>query len=557
MSKQPFILRDYQVQATNEITASVSLGSQKVILDAPTGAGKSAILAGLAKDLPGKVGIVVTFTPLIEQIGKHLDMMGVEYSIIKAGMDDKFDKNQRVQLIMKQTYYARKDKLNIKLDYMLKDEVHVEWFGQKRMDEIYKALGEPTLVGVSGTPFDSRGYKLKGSDDLIRSKSIKQLTEEGHLSPLKYFVPKWAEDIDYSSVAIKGKDYSESDIDGIVLGDEYMDASISSMIQMDIANKKSVVFCNSIKHAELVAASLRQNNVKAYPFHSKMDKQRSELILESFKSNKEVSLDDGSLMDKGTIIECTTICAVNKISIGFDAPDIEMGVLMRKTAVRSLYYQQVGRMIRISPGKEYAEILDLAGLVADFGYHDEVYEPPMYGDKEGLSQINEKLAAREISLLAKEEPTEITREMINVKVEELKRKKKRIHELNFHDLLAVFESSWDPKEIVNAAFNIKHRKTGENFKLATVDWAAEPWYIFLNTFPQYRTRILKAMKTRCKNIVSQNKKLASIHYFPQWLLEQKPYCDYQLGDSVDASDEVINNYNNELIIDINEDEIPF
>jgi len=554
MTTQPFVLRDYQNQAIQEITGSLALGSNKVILDAPTGAGKSAILSGLAKDLPGKVAIVVTFTPLIEQIAEHLDMMNIEYSILKAGMDDRFDPEKRVQLIMKQTLYARKDKLNLKVDYMLKDEVHVEWFGQKRMDEIYKSLGEPMLVGVSGTPWDSRGYKLKGSDDLIRTKSIKQLTEEGHLSPLKYYIPKWAENIDYSQISIKGKDYSESDIDGIVMTDDYMDQAIDSMLQMDIVNKKSVVFCNSIKHAESVAAILKAKGVKAYPFHSNMDKNKSELILESFKSNKPVSQNDG-LIGIHDDIECTCLVAVNKISIGFDSKDIMLGVLMRKTAVRSLYYQQVGRLIRTHPTKTHGEILDLAGLVGDFGFHDEVYNPPEYGNKNKLAKITEELAAREVKLIVNEEPTEVTRSDVKVKVEELNRKKKQMHELNFTDLLAIFESSWDPKEIVEAAMNINHRKTGQTFKYSTINWVAEPWYTFIEEYPQYRNRILKSMKTRAKNIVAQGKKLASLHYFPSFLREQSPYVDYTLPDSVDVSEEVYNAYAN--IDDIFNDEIPF
>ena len=550
MTTTPFVLRDYQQQAINEIEASTALGSEKVILDAPTGAGKSAILAGLAKNLPGKVAIVVTFTPLIEQISQHLDMMKVDHSILKAGMDDRFDPDARVQLIMKQTLYARKDKLNLKADFMLKDEVHVEWFGQKRMDEIYKAIGEPKFIGVSGTPFDSRGYKLRGSDDLIRTKSISELTDQGHLSPLKYFVPRWAERIDYSSLSIKGKDYSENDIDGIVLTDEYMDAAIDSMLQMDIQNKKSVVFCNSIKHAEVVASILRANNVKAYPFHSSMDKKRSESILESFRNNSIVKEESNLIEDNE--IECTCLVAVNKISIGFDSKDIMLGVLMRKTAVRSLYYQQVGRLIRTHPTKTHGEILDLAGLVGDFGFHDEIYEPPEYGDKQGLSKVNEKLSAREVGLIGGEEPTEITRRDIQVKVEELNHKKKQMHELNFHDLLAIFESSWDPKEIVEAVLNINHRKTGQPFKRETIAWIAHPWYEFLDMFPQYHSRILKSMKTRSKNIVSQGKKIASLHYFPEFLLKQSPYADYQEPDHVDVSDEVYNNYMNEL-----DEEIPF
>ena len=283
-----FVLREHQRQAIDEIQGSIVFGSKKIIANLPTSFGKSAVLAGLAKELDGKVAIVVTFTPLIEQIAQHLKMMNVKYSILKAGMDDQFDPECRVQLIMKQTLHARRDKLDLNMDYMLKDEVHVEWFGQKRMDQIYSALGFPILVGVSGTPWDSKGYRLSGSDEMITTKSIKELQDEGYLSPVKYFVPKWSEEVDYDAVDIKGGDYTESDIDSIVLTDEYTEPAIKSMMSMDIDKKKTVVFCNSIEHAELVAGKLRENNVSAYSFHSKQDKKLSESILESFKTNSVI-----------------------------------------------------------------------------------------------------------------------------------------------------------------------------------------------------------------------------------------------------------------------------
>ncbi|RLE44924.1 hypothetical protein DRJ25_06240, partial [Candidatus Woesearchaeota archaeon] len=125
------------------------------------------------------------------------------------------------------------------------------------------------------------------------------------------------------------------------------------------------------------------------------------------------------------------LVAANRVNIGFDVPDIQLGVLMRKTSVRSLFYQQIGRGIRTSPGKEYFELLDVANCVATFGFHDEIYNPPIQGDKNGLDKENERLAANEIKLIVKEEPTHIDRSLVLDKVEELRAKSKRIPELDF------------------------------------------------------------------------------------------------------------------------------
>ena len=467
-------------------------------------------------------------------------------------MDNRFDPSKRIQLVMAQTLHARNDKLEMKADYLLKDEVHVEWLGQKRMDSIYHSLGEPTIIGVSGTPYSAKGYKLVGSDDLIRTKSVKELTDDGFLSPVRYFVPRWAEEVNYDELTVKGNDYTESDIDGIVLDEGYMKPAIDSMFEMGIDKKKTIVFCNSIEHCDLVADELASKGVKAYPFHSKVDKKFSDQILESFRYNKP--LYERNLMEEEVedVPRCRVLCAVNKISIGFDVPDIELGVMMRKMAVRSLFYQQIGRLIRTSQGKEYAELLDIANNTATFGFHDEIYNPPVQGDKNGLDRENERLAAKEISLIVEDEPTEVERSLVFAKVEELKQKAKRIPELDFKDLLAIYETSQSPRQIIEIGYDINRRKTGAVYQQSQIDWASLPWIPFMGTYPQYKSRILRSLRTRMKNIVSQGKKVNAIHYFPKWLMEQSPYVQYTEPDSVDVSAEVMNNY-----VNIDMDDIPF
>jgi superfamily II DNA or RNA helicase len=285
-------LYEHQQQAVDEILGFYALGDGNVVLEAPTSFGKSLVIAELAKQLDGHIVILVTFTALIQQISEHLDELGVDHSIIKAGMDDKFDPNKRVQLAMKQTLYARMDKLDIKCDYMIKDEVHVEWFGQKRMDSVYQYLGEPNIVGLSATPYSSKGYRLKDVEMIIRTKGVKELTDDGYLAPVKYYIPKFAQLVDYTKFSKSTGDYKEEDIDSVVLDPEYMDASIDAMMAMNIKDKKSIVFCNSIEHADAVAKQLSDNGVKAYAFHSKIDKLRSDSILNSFRSNAEVTMND-------------------------------------------------------------------------------------------------------------------------------------------------------------------------------------------------------------------------------------------------------------------------
>jgi ribosomal protein L32 len=59
------------------------------------------------------------------------------------------------------------------------------------------------------------------------------------------------------------------------------------------------------------------------------------------------------------------------VSEGFDLPAVEVAIMLRPTKSLSLYLQQAGRAIRISPGKEKTVILDHAGNTKMHGFIDD------------------------------------------------------------------------------------------------------------------------------------------------------------------------------------------
>ena len=247
------------------------------------------------------------------------------------------------------------------------------------------------------------------------------------------------------------------------------------------------------------------------------------------------------------------LVSVNKILVGFDDPSIECGVACRPTKTRRVWQQACGRMIRLFEGKKDAILLDMAQWTSEHGFYDEQYYAPEYGDKEKLKQVKEDAAVQVMQLVVTEEPTEVTRHVVIQKIEELERKKAQIPDLTVKDLLAIYETSQKPIEILRVAYEMNRRKTGTPYTRQTVEWTSTEWDGMLDQFPQYRTRLLKTLRTMAKNKVSQGKKLNALHYSPDWLREQTPYRDYLEADSVEPSSEVMANYD----FNITEDECPF
>lgn len=544
-------LREYQERSINDILFSIEMDNKKnIVVDAPTSAGKSLMMSELASRLNGRVIILVNISALIDQIAFHLDEINQEYSILKAGYEDKFKKDSKVHIVMSQTFYARMDSIDIgEIHYIIQDECHKEWITSRTLSLITK-FNPVARIGYSGTCFDESGYALTNSDCHIQTISIPELEQQDFVSKLKYFIPKWSEKINYDELRSSGSDYSGAAIDELIATDSYSKLVVQSMNQLNAKSLKCIVFANSIAHADKLANALIADGYKAYSYHSENESREAELALQSFKSNEQVSLlsDSGSLFssdDGGSaaVIDVRCLVSVSKVAIGFDVPDIDLGVLCRPTKVLSLYRQQVGRIIRKSPNKTHGIILDLAGCVSRHGFHDEPYTPPAKGDKRALLRAQEALSAPIIEHIVGDEPTEITRDIIVTAVEEARKKAEHIPELTIQQLIALFETTTSISMAIWVGFEMQKRKTGAVYDQSTISWCSQPWFSAFEEYPDEVNYFRKAAKTRIKNIVRDGKKMVSIKFFIDFLIQsmqkrrQEPY--------------------QESVVEINDEDIPF
>lgn len=346
------VLYSHQADSVDDALAAVTFGAKEVVLEAPTSFGKSLVIAELAKQLEGSVVILVNITELIDQIAEHLDALDTTYSIVKAQRDSEYNLKERIQIVMSQTYYARLDKLKLEADFVLQDEIHKEFY-TSRTKAVMGKLKPKARIGFSGTPFDSLGYALPNVDEVISTITIKELEEKNYLSPVKYFVPKWAEEIDYSSVKNSTSDYNTTQLEAITNKTSHLALAIESMNRMHAKDHKGIVFCSSIEQADHFAGLLKKDGYHAEPYHSETD--HIDEIMTAYKTNKPRKLPN-KLAEKGSLFEnqeefiygepVKWLVAVDKISIGFSVKDITFGVSLRPTKVLSLYRQMVGRTIR-------------------------------------------------------------------------------------------------------------------------------------------------------------------------------------------------------------------
>ncbi|MCD6435637.1 MAG: DEAD/DEAH box helicase family protein [Clostridiales bacterium] len=541
-------LRLYQQEAVDQTEAMIAFGSTNLILSAPTSWGKSIYISALCKTFPNdKIVIMINIEPLIDQIASTLKAMDIDYSILKAGRDKEFDESKRVQIVMSQTYYARSETINIKADKLIIDERHKE-YDTPRTNLIIDELKPQCIIGCSATPYDSQAFALEDAE-IIETATGQSLTDEGHLTPLRYYVPRWSEKIDYSRVKKHGNDYTTGALEEIINTPKHIELIIDSMNDLKAKDKKTLVFCSSISQADNIAEALKTNGYKAIAYHSKKTDKQNERVLESFRNNTPFVGSDEDVegrhlfndqMDDSWKEPITCLVSINKLAIGFDVPDIELGVIVRPSKIRSLMVQIVGRMKRLFPGKQYAEILDMAQLVSHHGFVDtDHYEPPQRGpssdiNKQFLDEATKHLKLEMlIAILDEQKLIPINRKLYDIKIDKLKSTKVRLNDMQPIDLINKMEVTTDPVTIIaivvtlfsklyGETYTAKNSKEVKNFRNPNaVTWISELWTELLPQQDEYHQRkYIKALKTRSRNMLKDKSSVWGLRFFIEFLIKE-------------------------------------
>ena len=197
-SSEDNTLRDYQ-QENKQRIYDAWVESSSVMLQMPTGTGKTRLFVSMIKDIfhyshdkgmALKILIMVHRTELIDQIHKTLgEGYNLAHGIIQAGTKE--EKTYPIQLASVQTLSRRLDNWTEKeFDFVIVDEAH--HVKADSYQKIIKAFPDAKLLGVTATPvrLDGRGF-TDIFDELIVSPSVRSFIKNGHLSEYDYYsVPR-------------------------------------------------------------------------------------------------------------------------------------------------------------------------------------------------------------------------------------------------------------------------------------------------------------------------------------------------------------------------------
>lgn len=371
-----FALRPYQRDSIDAAWAYMRAKPGNPCIVLPTGAGKTIVLAEMIREAltqwPGtRICVVAHVRELVQQNHDKLRAYwpGAPAGIYAAGLGRR-DRFEPVIFASIQSVARRSMTLG-RFDLLLVDEAHrIPLSGEGQYREFIEGCRQSNprlrIAGLTATPYRLGGGPVCGPDYILNEvayeANVGDLIRDGYLSRL---VSKaGASRGDLSDVHVRNGEYVGRELEQAVNVDAIVQAACDEIVTLCASRRAWIVFCAGVKHAEAVCAALRERGIPAATVDGKTASGERAARIEAFQRG-----------------ELRALVNVNVLSEGFDATHVDAVVLMRPTKSAGLYYQQVGRALRLHPGKTDALVLDFAGNIIEHGPIDAIRPPRKPGQK--------------------------------------------------------------------------------------------------------------------------------------------------------------------------------
>lgn len=368
-------LREYQQNAVDKTIEFFKKKREPIVIVLPTGAGKSLVIAELARIAKGRVLVLAHVKELVEQNHQKYTSYNLEAGIYSAGLNKK-ETTQKVIFGSIQSVARAQESFFDDFSLLIIDECHrVNAENDTQYFEVIKKLqkNNPALcvLGLTATPYRlgmgwiyelNHNGEIKSEQERFFKRCVFELPlsymiKNNYLTrPIKIDIPVTC--YDFSELTQKGRMYTTSEVNDLLKQQKRLTPLIIKNI-IDITEsyhrKGVMIFSSTVKHAQEILEQLPEGEAKLIIGDTEASER--DRIIEEFKQKKFKYLVN-----------------VSVLTTGFDAPHIDVIAILRPTESVSLYQQIIGRGLRLEKGKKDCIILDYTGVGHD------IYTPEI-GDK--------------------------------------------------------------------------------------------------------------------------------------------------------------------------------
>lgn len=235
-----------------------------------------------------------------------------------------------------------------------------DWFDYIVVDEFHHAEAETYsrilnyfqpgfLLGLTATPERSDGRDVARicNHNIAFEIRLFDAVEQSLLSPFHYYAIK--DEADYSQLTWTGNGYKSEDLEELLSKDtraKLVARNLDRFLPPEGQKRKALAFCANSGHARFMTRAFQE-----------MRRHAALVLGETPELDRRQII--AALQDEDDPLE--VIFSVDVFSEGVDIPGLTHILLLRPTESFTLFLQQIGRGLRLYPGKQFVSILDFIG----------------------------------------------------------------------------------------------------------------------------------------------------------------------------------------------------
>lgn len=342
-------LRSSQGVAIDQAREKIASGYRSGVIAAPCGFGKSVVACAFIEAAVAKgkrVWFGVDRQILVNDMSAKLFSYGINHGVVMANHPN-FRPALPAQVVSLQTVEKRGWADDI--DLLIVDEAHANM--RASLLAFVKSSPRTKILALTATPFHP------GMGDIyefvVNPTTTNKQIDEGFLVPLKIYA---CEEADMTGARVVAGEWADDEVAsrGIKIVGDIVQTWHQKTLELFGKPEKTIVFSANVAHGAEIVKSFSECgfHFRQISYLDTDPDARDELILEFRKPDSSIH----------GLVSCGVLTR------GFDVTDVKIGIMARPLRKSfSEFIQQVGRIQRAHPGKEFGLLLDHAGNVGRFG----------------------------------------------------------------------------------------------------------------------------------------------------------------------------------------------
>lgn len=370
-------VRPYQETAISRLEEQFALGAEKkAMIVMATGLGKTRVMCEFIRRLNVKqqikVMVIAHANDLVYQLERAFwnFMQARQVSLVWNGMESQTEATLRgadyvFACLNTVANYVNAGGTLPEFDMVFVDECH--HVGDEGMyPDILNSMlagksGGAFLAGVTATPWRPDEYDLsKTFGDPLLTMDLVDGLRGGFLCNIDYRMH--TTNLDWSKFSKNGKKrngkISPKGINRTIFISEWDEGVVGEIEKTwdEQISPRALIFCGTIAHAKMMRDRINARNFC-----------RAEAVFSAGGSREKQAIHERNrIIADFQVGKVQALCCVDIFNEGIDVPDVNIVVFQRVTHSRRIFIQQLGRGLRLAPGKEKVIVLDFVSDVRRF-----------------------------------------------------------------------------------------------------------------------------------------------------------------------------------------------